>query len=449
MPKKQTEENKETEKQLKTKYDRKMEARRIREEKERRELKTLKITGIVIAACLAAAVVAAVGINLMNRYTALKGAYIRIGEHDIKGVEFDYYYNNAANNYIRNYGSYLTLLGLDPDKDFAKQEYMNGMTWKDYFDQEAVNQITRIKTLSDDAAKSGFTYDTTEDYQNIQTQIASQADTEDKQVSDLYKEMYGKYATESRIEPFIKEGLTTNAYYDSLLEKNAPAEDEVKAYYEENKNTYDKVDYRSFTFRASLAEDASEEDIAAAMKDLKTKAEEMKSRREKGEDFKELCIEYASDDQKETYEAEDTDASLSEGANFAYISSAYSSWLFDESRKAGDITVVGDDTNHLYYVVEFEARAYDETTDATISNTIASERVEEYISSLEENYPVKEAAGKLAYLKIDQTPATETSSETSSETASETASKTADSNVPADTTADTAASAESSKAAAE
>ena len=36
------------------------------------------------------------------------------------------------------------------------------MTWKDYFDQMAVSQLTEVKAIGDDAAAQGFTYDDTQ-----------------------------------------------------------------------------------------------------------------------------------------------------------------------------------------------------------------------------------------------------------------------------------------------
>lgn len=70
-----------------------------------------------------------------TKYAAVHNTYVKIGDHEITKVEYDYYYNNAVNSYLSMYGSYLPYMGLDTSKDFAQQQYTDNMTWKDYFDQ--------------------------------------------------------------------------------------------------------------------------------------------------------------------------------------------------------------------------------------------------------------------------------------------------------------------------
>ena len=65
---KQTEEKSE---KVMTKYDRKMEKRRIEEEKERKAQKRLKIGSIVIIAAIAAAIVISIGLSAYSKYSAL------------------------------------------------------------------------------------------------------------------------------------------------------------------------------------------------------------------------------------------------------------------------------------------------------------------------------------------------------------------------------------------
>ena len=53
-----------------------------------------------------------------------------------------------------------------------------------------------------------------------------------------------------RIEEYVKNDMVMNAYYQKLQEDNAPSDDEIQSYYEENKATYDSVDYRLTTIEA-------------------------------------------------------------------------------------------------------------------------------------------------------------------------------------------------------
>ena len=76
-----------------------------------------------------------------------------------------------------------------------------------------------------------------------------------------------------------------------------------------------------------------------------------------------------------------------------------------------------DETYHQYYVVEFVKRYYDEADNANISDTLACQRVSEYINGLAENYQVTDVKGNLKYLTISTD---ETTSESESETDAQT-----------------------------
>ena len=403
-----------------TKYDRKMEKRRIEEEKELKSLKRFKIGSIIIIAAIAAAVVISIGMSAYTKYAAVHNTYVKIGDHEITKVEYDYYYNNAVNSYLSMYGSYLPYMGLDTSNDFAQQQYTDNMTWKDYFDQMAVSQLTQVKAIVDDAAAQGFTYDDTQDMAAFETEFAAQAETESVSASELYSNMYGDYATRDRILPYVKENMLANAYYEHLTEINKPGDEEIQEYYEANKNSYDKVDYRSFAFTTQLAEDATEEDITKAMDELKKSAQAMEEKVKAGEDFETLCVENASEEQKENYGGADKEGSLTEGGSYAGSPAAISAWLFDESRKEGDLTILPDETNHRYYVAQFIKRTNDaDATSQSISSTLSNQKAGEYVKALTEKYEVTDVAGKLAYLTIEEstTEAVETGTEAATETA--------------------------------
>lgn len=385
---------------VQTKYDRKMEARRQQKIKEKREEKVTKAVAAVIGIVLVAAIVISVAVSVINKNNALKETYIRVGEHDLTQLEYDYYYQTTVNNYLTNYGSLLPYLGLDTTVDFDKQDYMDGLTWKDTFDQMTVDQIKQNKAMVDDAQKTGFTYDTTEDYANFVSGVEQSASAAGVSLKEYYKASFGTYATEKNIEAFVRESIVAGAYYDHLLELKAPSDEEIKAYYEENTQTYDKVDYRSFTFNAELADDASEEEISKAMEELEEKADAMMQARKDGGDFEELCIENASEDVKADYEDTETEYSLSEGKYYAGITAVMADWLYEEGRAQGDVTVIRDDESKACYVVEFINRYYDETDDARISSTLASANVSEYINGLVENYQVVDVKGELKYLTV-------------------------------------------------
>ena len=500
-----------------TRYDRRMEKRKKEEEKERRSWKRFKIVSIVILAAVAVSIVFSIGTSFYNRYTVLNQTYFQVGDHDITRLEYNYYFNNVYSNYLSMYGSYVSMMGLDTTVDLDEQTYPGNenMTWKDYFDQSAVEQIQQIKAMADEARENGFEYDSSEDMASYETEIAAQAESASVSESEYYTLMYGDYATPSRIETFVEENLLASAYYNHLVEENQPADDEITAYYEENKNSYDTVTYRSFYFEVDTSageetgseettaaeittaaeettveettldtaeetaeettaeettaaeeetetETASEEEtgmtdeeIAAAMDELKVQADEMAARLEAGEDFEDLCVEYASEDQKENYGGEE-DGSLTEEGSYYGAPSVAADWLFDESRQEGDITVLESESLNRYYVVQFISRQNDEeTTNESIGNLLASQVVSEYVTEIAQEYTVTDVAGDLHYLTVpeESTEAaeTETATETdeTAETAAAEATETTETAAAETTAAETETTAETTEAAAE
>ena len=387
----------ETVQKVQTKYDRKMEARRKQEEKDKRDAKFMHIGMTVVCAVIITAIVGSVGKSMWDKKVATKDAYVTVGEHAVTKVEFDYYYQAA----LSGYSAMLPYMGVDPTADLSQQQYTDNLSWKDFIDGMAVEQIKQTKAMLDDAAANNFTYDVSEEYANAVSSLKAGAESSGVSVAEFYKTAYGKYATEKRMERILKDDLLAAAYYNHLIEQNAPEEEEVKEYYEQNVQSYDRVDYRSFVFSAETEEEASEDEKAKAMAEAKEKADAMMEARKNGDEFKELSIANASEDEKATYEDAENDASLREGATYSGTPSAISDWLYEEGRKEGDLSVIEDTSGSRYYVVEFIQRYYDEADDENISNTIASQRTSEYVNNLVAGYTVVDNKGELKYLTVE------------------------------------------------
>lgn len=398
---KEKEVKKESEKTM-TKYEKKKAARIAQQKKDEKAAKLTKLVTILVCVCIVAAIAFSIGSTVIRRQQAINGVYVKIGDHEVTKVEYDFCYNTVVNNYLNMYSSFLPYMGLDTSKDFAEQQYDESKSWKDAFDEMTVEQLKQVKALVDDSKAQNFTYDTAEDYKEFQDSLETAASEANINSKEYYKQNYGEYATEARIEPFEKESLLAAAYFKELLEKNKPSDEEINFYYEENKDDYDLVDYRSFTFSASAGEDVGEEEIAAAMEVVRQSAEDMRTRREAGEDFEALCVQFATEENKAAYESEESEQSLTTGARKSAVSYAYSDWLFDAERKEGDLTVVPDETSNQYHVVEFVSRSKDETANTSISDTLSQSKAGEYVDKLSEAYDITDVAGKLKYLTIPE-----------------------------------------------
>lgn len=383
-----------------TKYDRKMEAKKLKEQKDKRDNLISIIVGVVVAVVFIGSIVLSIGIGAYNKYKVLSKTYVKIGEHEIAKVEYDFYYNTMLTNYMNSFSMYLPYMGLDTTQDFALQQYDENRTWQDLFDEMAIDQITETKALADDAKAAGFVYDTQEDdLRTFQEGIKVQADNADVTVGEYYKAAFGSYATEDRIEPFARELYLASAYSAKLMEDNKPSEEEIKTRYEENKQDYDHVDYYMYTFTTDVTSESTEEEIEAAMKEARQKADTMKEERLAGEEFQALCDKYDEKDSEDSESEEDVaNTNLVENATYNSLYSVFADWLYDEARKEGDIDTFENEATNRVYVVEFVKRTRDDNTDDTISNQIASERVSAYTEELKAKYEITDVAGDLVYL---------------------------------------------------
>ena len=326
-----------TKEKIVTKYDLKVQRREEAKAKAKRDRLKGNIAGVVIVAALFCLVAS----FPVRRYLAVNETYAIVNGDKVSRVEFDYNYNVSLNNYLNQYGSYMSMLGMDLSGDLSTQMYSDELTFQDYFTRMAIENISNNKALLAKAEAEGFTYDTAADYADYEQRLKSAASEAGMTVKEFIRDNYGVFATMSRISGYVKESMYLSAYYDSIMDARMPSNEEAESYYNENTDEYDSVDYRLLTVAAELSEAPSEEEITAAMAEAKKEADAaVKTVATKGE--------------------------LNENITTTYASYLLRDWLFDGSRKAGDTTVIENTSAHSYYVVAFENRYRDETPTVNI-----------------------------------------------------------------------------------
>ena len=372
------EQKEQTEQKVMTKYDRKVQKRKEEKEKEKKEERISTAVGIVFLVAL----VCLVASFPIRTYLATHETYVVINGEKVNKVEFDYAYNTSKNNYITQYGSYLSYFGLDTSKDLSTQMYSDTLTWQDYFEQNAVESLKQNKALMAEAKAAGFTYDTTDEYNTFKETIKTSAASAGISEKEYVRSIYGSYATMGRIEEYVKNDMVMNAYYQKLQEDNAPSDDEIQSYYEENKATYDSVDYRLTTIEADLPTEPTEladpvEETAADTTGTTDGTAATDTTQDTAYQPSDAEIAKAMDDAKVLADdAEQTvakDGEAHENEKKSSVNYMISDWLFDDARKAGDTTVITNDNSHCYYVVAFEKRYLDETPSADVRVIIPTE----------------------------------------------------------------------------
>lgn len=395
-----------------TKYDLKMQRRQEEERKAKKEKKIIKtgcILAVVICVCIAAW-------KFYDNYQEKHGPYITVGSHEIQKAEFDYYYYSSLNSFASTYGSYLSYFGLDTSKPLDQQQYSDTMTWDDYFQQQAVNQLKNVYALTDEADEKGFEYDASSDYDDMVTSIKSYAQQQGVSEDEYCKSVFGSDATLEGIKPYVEMSGLASAYYNDVKDDIEVTDDEINTYYDENKDNYDSVDYRVCKIEADMPEEeteteteaqtetaaesisetaaestsetavtetqtetesetmsaeeseaaakAEEEAKKAAMAAAKAKAEEMLSKIKDEASFEKVYDKYASDTTVDSLNTDKKKSSISP--------TDVANWLFDADRQAGDTTVIEDTANNAYYVVYFKDRYLDHTKTVDVRQILIS-----------------------------------------------------------------------------
>lgn len=327
-----------------TKYDLKMQRREEAKARAKRDRLVGNIMGVVIVAALFCLVVS----FPIRSYLAVNETYAKVNGEKISRLEFDYNYNISLNDYLNQYGAYMSMFGMDLSGDLSTQMFSDELTFQDFFTQMAIENISNNKALLAEAEAAGFTYDTTADYADFEQRLKDAASEVGMTVKDFVRDNYGTFATMSRISGFVKESLYLSAYYDSVMDSRMPSDEEAQSYYDENKNDFDSVDYRLLTVKAQLSEAPTEEETAAAMAEAKKEA----------------------DAAVKTVAAE---GDLNENVTSSNVPYLLEDWLFDSSRKAGDTTVIENTSGNSYYVVAFEDRYLDDTPTVNIRAVVTAD----------------------------------------------------------------------------
>lgn len=284
--------------------------------------------------------------------------------------DVSYYYYNAYQNFMTNgYGSYFinTAQPLSSQKCVFDAE----MTWADYFKEEAVSTMKLVHAAAKAAQDAGMKLGD-EERANIEETIHHLKD-EAKEHNYSYKtyltNMFGSYMTvatfERNLELTALANMYTTAHYDSLVY----TDDEILAYYEENKNLFDTVDgaYVTISGKPETKKDAdgneiepTDEEKEAALTEAKNTADTLLAGYNAGDDLEAL--------------ADSLQATYTGGEELTYTgASTAMDWLFDEARVAGDAEIVLDKENNTYYVLVFNSREREEALDYNVRHILVTE----------------------------------------------------------------------------
>ena len=177
-----------------------------KQQKEAKESKKLRLYTIIFA------VVIVLMIGIVIATTFLRSGILERkttaatinGDTKISAAELNHYYMDTVNQFMNQFGNYLSLTGLDSTKplDEQIQDEETNTTWADYFLQDATKRMKSVYAVYNDAVAQGYTLSDT-----AKTQL-------DMTVSNMaaYAKIYGYPDANSYIKAVYGQGCNEETY---------------------------------------------------------------------------------------------------------------------------------------------------------------------------------------------------------------------------------------------
>lgn len=283
-----------------------------------------------------------------------------------------FFFNNTYRNFVGSYSSYLSYTGLDVTKDLKEQTNTEGQTWFDYFMDQTSETVKSYMVLCE-AAKADDKFDMddeiAEEVEKTIDEMKSQAASNNVTFDYFLKAIYGTGVTEKVVRKCMLLSETAAHYSQELANRCEFTEADWDKYYDENKDTFRKVDYLTYTFSVTattVKDDATDEEKEAAAAADKAEAERLKGLAAQlaatttREEFTAYVENYLRNDKyKDMDEAAleeskvDIDA-LVEGClktGATYSESDVNKWLFDDARTGYETYTDEKDTSFAVYMI--------------------------------------------------------------------------------------------------
>ena len=336
----------------------------------------------VAAVAIVVALLFGIGIAVFRNFVSTDRVAITVAGEEIKAGELNFYYMNSYQNLVNMYGDYTQyLLGLDPSVPLKSQQYMLGdeyATWHDYFKDSAVKTAQRVHMLCSEAAAAGVGISAddaasiVEQIEGLRTEVLG----ENPNITlDYYLEyVYGKGMDEVAYTKLLTNNFIAQSYSAEISGSFSYTDANLESYYGENKDNFDVVDYRMFTFNATTTDEMSDAEKSAAISSAHSLAEIMANAVTDDDSFVSQALANAAEDQKEIFG--DAKATLNTAKAKTSVSpTEVADWLFSTDRAVNEVTVIDGASGS--YVVMFKARYRNDYNTVNVRHILASFVVDE------------------------------------------------------------------------
>ena len=288
------------------------------------------------------------------------------GDRVLTNGQLQILYWRSVQSFYAQYGSYAQYFGLDHTQSMDTQvcTVTEGLTWQQYFLEDALNNWKVFDAVAQQARENGFqmTADSQKQLDELEDGLAqTAADNGFEDTAAMIVRNFGTGATVEDYKSFWEMYFLGSDYYNEVAASYAPTAEEVAEFFNTHEAEYaekglDKttstVDVRHIlilpegaTVENVTTEEFSDEAWAAG----EQKAQKILDAWLSGDKTEDSFAELANENSADT--GSNTNGGLYTGVTEGQMAEAFNDWCFDADRKAGDYGIVK--TQFGYHIMYF------------------------------------------------------------------------------------------------
>lgn len=344
-----------------------------------------------------------------------------LGDQKLTNGELQAHYWMSVYDFVNQYGSYASYIGLDLSKPFDEQVYdeATGMTYQQYFLEKALQSWQRYAVLAQMADDAGFQYSAEQqkrldDIPAMLQSLATEGGYTDMEAF-IDKEFYPGCSMASYMS-YSSVSWKAMCYFDKMYDDLMPTDEEIDAYYAaheaefvQNKKAKENGDYYDVRhiLVAIEGEPTTDENLKTVYlqehwDNCLAKAQKMLDDFLANDPTEEKFAELASKNSADPGSASNGGLYEKLTKDYGFIEN-FENWYTDESRKEGDTGIVQNTESstqgyHIMYFCGKQPIWKYETRSA-----ILSERTEELLKEAESKWPLEIEYKKIKLGQVELT----------------------------------------------
>lgn len=316
---------------------------------------------------------------------------------------YGYYYSSIV-SYYEQYASY-GYYNLDTTQDYSAQFTTNDdgetVSWAQFFQDEAIEEIKNITVYYNAGIKAGVTLTDTQK-ETIESQIASleeSASQNSVSLDQYIKATFGNYCSVDTLRNMLEQYYISANYRGMISASSRFSDDDINAYYKEHSDDFKQIDFVYLAFEYDSTDDASQKKSIQNVEKYMAKMTDAKAVEKL---VPEVYKDYIKADaqsmmsQSESISEEEAIATATENyidnvvANVSGSSSPFdeetTKWLFSDDTKIGSTNYFVDESaGYVYAILKTEKASIQEDESYTVRHILITPEADKTEEASEEN----------------------------------------------------------------